>query len=219
MTELKPILFNTEMVRAILEGRKSVTRRLILPSQMNGIAPDKCPNHTPEEFVREKPFLFKPYCKMTDEILVETVFRSRYQKGDILYVRETWRMDDKYGYVYYATDLHKFGEEFVRQFKWKPSIHMPREATRLWLQVTDVTARRIRDITEEEAKQEGATDNRGLNHSPDDEYNSVHTAREHFARIWNATIPKEDLDRYGFEANPWVWVISFKKIRWIKKED
>lgn len=90
-------------------------------------------------------------------------------------------------------------------------IHMPKEAARIWLKVTDVRVERLQEITEECAKKEGAIDNRGFIHSPDNEYDSVHTAREHFAEIWDSTIKKSDLDRYGWNANPWVWVIEFER--------
>ena len=95
--------------------------------------------------------------------------------------------------------------------KWKPSIHMPKEAARIWLKVTDVKIERLQDVTEDGAKAEGAIDNRGFIHSPENEYDRIHTAREHFIRIWNSTIKKSNLNRYGWDASPWVWVIEFER--------
>lgn len=69
----------------------------------------------------------------------------------------------------------------------------------------------MREITEDEAKAEGAIDNRGFIHSPENEYDHIHTAREHFAEIWNSPIKKTDLDRYGGDASPWVRVIEFER--------
>ena len=88
---------------------------------------------------------------------------------------------------------------------------MPKEAARIWLKVTDVRVERLQDVTEDGAKAEGAIDNRGFIHSPENEYDSIHTTREHFAEIWNSTIKKSDLERYGWDASPWVWVIEFER--------
>lgn len=209
----KPILFNTEMVRAILDGRKTVTRRLIKARQLIGIAPDKCKNGTPEEFLKEKKHMFKPYCDMTDAELINTAYEPPYQPGDIRYVRETWCDDRQFTndstsgrYFYKASESDDFTP------KWKPSIHMPKEVSRIFLKVKDVRVERLHEITEEQAKAEGAIDNRGFIHSPDNEYDSIHTAKEHFEQIWNSTIKKSDLCRFGWNANPWVWVIEFERI-------
>lgn len=225
---MKPILFNTEMVRAILDGRKTCTRRIVKPQQLVGLLPDKCKNGVPE-FLKEKKFMFKPYCNMTDIELINTAYKAPYQTGDILYVRETWEHfecccceGDEHGncyrepqqsvlnkscgcYMYRATD------EIYGDAKWHPSIHMPKEAARIWLKVTDVRVERLQEITEEEAGAEGAVDNRGFIHSYDNEYTHIHTAREDFAEIWNNTVKKSDFDRYGWDANPWVWVIEFER--------
>jgi len=88
---------------------------------------------------------------------------------------------------------------------------MPKEAARIWLKVTDVKVERLQNITEDGSKAEGAIDNRGFIHSPDNEYDRIHTAREHFIEIWNSTIKKSSLDRYGWDASPWVWVIEFER--------
>lgn len=82
--------------------------------------------------------------------------------------------------------------------RWHPSIHMPKEAARIWLKVTSVRAERLQDITEDGAEAEGAIDR-------------IYTAREHFIEIWDRTIKKSDLDIYGWYANPWVWVIEFER--------
>ena len=78
------------------------------------------------------------------------------------------------------------------------------------MKVTEVRGERLQEITEDGARLEGAIDNRGFIHAPDDEYNTIHSAKEHFIDIWNSTIKKLDFDRYGWDANPWVWVITFE---------
>lgn len=210
---VKPILFNTEMVRAILEGRKSCTRRIVKPQQLVGLLPDKCKNGVPEEFLKEKKFMFKPYCDMTDIELINTAYKAPYQSGDILYVRETWHKGlERYIYLADYSDTEKFyqgGKEI--NIKWHPSIHMPKEAARIFLHVTNVRVERLQDITEEGASTEGAIDNRGFIHSYDNEYIRIHTAREDFAEIWNNTVKRSDIDRYGWDANPYVWVIEFER--------
>lgn len=206
---IKPILFNTEMVRAILDGRKTCTRRVIkLPENMDGIPVGKGGDSS-----NPLGFMY-PGC----------IKRPQYQPGDILYVRETiWQKVGHYldvdgetkgifchEYKYVATDEKP---ETGWNYSWvkHPSIHMPKEAARIWLKVTDARVERLQDITEEGAKKEGAIDNRGFIHSPDNEYDNIHTAREHFVKIWNNTIKKSNLDRYGWDASPWVWVVEFER--------
>ena len=206
---IKPILFNTEMVRAILEGRKSCTRRIVKPQQFIGMLPDKCKNGAPEEFLKEKKLMFKPYCDMTDIELINTAYKDPYQPGDILYVRETWcKYDDDHiidGRKYaYKADASPISEEARKKFeyRWRPSIHMPKEAARIWLKVNDIRVERLQEITEVQAQAEGC--NSGL-------LTGACTARGQFEDLWNTTIKKSDLDRYGWDANPYVFVIEFER--------
>lgn len=208
-----PILFNTEMVRAILDGRKTCTRRLVR------FLPGENPQWT--GYIKDGLMLYNGKNE-------PCIRKAPYQPGDILYVRETWEHfecccceGDEHGncyrepqqsvlnkscgcYMYWATD------EIYGDAKWHPSIHMPKEAARIWLKVTDVRVDRLQEITEEEAGAEGAVDNRGFVHSYDNEYTHIHTVREDFAEIWNNTVKKSDIDRYGWNANPWIWVIKFE---------
>lgn len=198
---MKPILFNTEMVRAILDGRKSCTRRIVKPQQLVGLLPDKCKNGVPEEFLKEKKFMFKPYCNMTDIELINTAYKAPYQLGDILYVRETWKNAPN-GYYYYE-DWQR--DDIADVTKWKQSIHMPKEAARIWLEVTNVRVERLQDITIENALKEGVDKYIRLNGELDE--NSIITS---FIGIWNSTVKKSDLDFYGWDANPYVLVIEFE---------
>lgn len=208
---IKPILFKTEMVRAILDERKSCTRRLVKPQ------PDE--KHTyPLGFVTDSTekkgvgcfgFGINEYGGSVQYVKPP----YGYAPGDILYVRETWHKGlERYIYRADYSNTEKFyrgGKEI--EMKWNPSIHMPKEAARIWLKVTDVRVERLHEITEDGAKAEGAIDNRGFIHSPENEYDRIHTAREHFIKIWNGTIKKSDLNCYGWDANPWVWVIEFER--------
>ena len=222
---IKPILFNTEMVRAILEGRKSCTRRIVKPQQLIGMLPDKCKNGAPEEFLKEKKLMFKPYCDMTDIELINTAYKAPYQPGDILYVRETWgisNMDDesKMAYIVYRAseeqenegcrEVHLPDEKFEKMYEsmaesepeWRPSIHMPKEAARIWLKVTDVRVERLQDMDKMDAVKEGIDTRLCIN---------LNHALAKFKKLWNSTIKKSDIDRYGWDANPWVWVIEFER--------
>lgn len=195
---IKPILFNTKMVRAILDGRKGATRRIV-----KGFIPDDAvwgyTAFTPKGYISCRGTFADGYG--------EKIFKLPCETGDILYVRETWKKAPN-GYYYYE-DWQK--DDIADVTKWKPSIHMPKEAARIWLKVTDVKIERLQDVTEDGAKAEGAIDNRGFIHSPENEYDRIHTAREHFIRIWNSTIKKSNLNRYGWDASPWVWVIEFER--------
>lgn len=202
MREL-PILFNDEMVQALLTGRKTCTRRAIkLPDKMTGRPIGKSGDSS-----NPLGFFYPGGIK-----------RPPYQPGDILYVRETWseikNADGSHKkYVYKASDQYPFGESrYIIKFNWKPSIHMPKKAARIWLKVTDVRVERLQDITEDGAKEEGANFKNGKNVGLEEKMRR--TAIERFAEIWNSTIKKTDIDRYGWDANPWVWVIEFE---WCEK--
>jgi hypothetical protein len=205
----KPILFNTEMVRAILDSRKNCTRRIVKPQPQGRLcytfAGGDCgtwgyPSKTAYENWGDE---YKLPEDITDEELKRR-WNPPYHTDDILYVRETWRKGlERYIYRADYSDTEKFyqgGKEI--EMKWHPSIHMPKEAARIWLKVTDVRVKRLQEITETQAQSEGC--NSGL-------LTGACTARGQFEDLWNSTIKKSDLDRYGWNANPWVWVIEFER--------
>ena len=215
---IKPILFNTEMVRANLDGRKSCTRRIVKPQPQGRLcytfAGFDCgtwgyPSKTAYENWGDE---YKLPEDITDEELKKR-WKPPYHTDDILYVRETWCKGlERYIYRADYSDTEKFyrnGKEI--EMKWKPSIRMPKEAARIWLKVTDVRVERLQEITEAGAEAEGAVNNIGMIHAPDNEYDHIHTAKEHFIEIWNSTIKKSDIDRYGWDGNPYVWVIEFER--------
>lgn len=222
MSRILPILFNTDMVRAILDGRKTVTRRVMKPqpksklcytfagSYKKDIGRWGYPSKTAHEFWGEE---FKLPEDITEDELKKK-WNPPYHTDDILYVRETWGEGYEEGtYIYKADDKLANLPEFKESSKliYRPSIHMPKEAARIWLKVKNVRVERLQEITEEQAKAEGAIDNRGFIHSPDNEYDDIHTAKEYFEQIWKSTIKKTDIDCYGWDANPWVWVIEFER--------
>lgn len=212
----KPILFNTEMVRAILNGRKTVTRRVMRPQPKMKLCyafagyghgkwhyPDKDAwRYWGKEFER-------PTTLSADD--EKMIWTPPCHTDDILYVRETWS-EWTGGYLYRAWPEGIAQPGAFPGERWRPSIHMPKEAARIFLRVVDVRVERLLDITEEQAKAEGAINNIGFIHSPDNEYDSIYTSKEDFIQIWNSTIKKSDIDRYGWDANPFVWVIKFEMV-------
>lgn len=202
---IKPILFNTEMVRAILDGLKTCTRRLVKPQPKSKLCYTFAgsdsntwgyPNRTAHEIWGEE---FKLPNDITEEELSKR-WNQTYHTDDILYVRETWKKAPN-GYYYYE-DWQR--NDIADVTKWKPSIHMPKEAARIWLKVTDVRVERLQDITSEQISREGV----------EVEYPYVLNGEEKryaFSTLWNSTIKKSDIDRYGWDANPWVWVIEFER--------
>lgn len=190
---IKPILFNTKMVRAILDGRKSCTRRICKDANEYTV-PDM-------EFYNADKRTYAVH-NFADKEQMEQLSTAERTcpicTGDILYVRETWKEAPK-GYYYYE-DWQK--DDIADVTKWKPSIHMPKEAARIWLKVTNVRVERLQEITEVQAQAEGC--NSGL-------LTGACTARGQFEDLWNSTVKKSDLDRYGWDASPWVWVIEFER--------
>lgn len=173
----RPILFNTEMVRAILDGIKICTRRVVRP-QPRACFGDGGVHYAP------------------------------YQLGDILYVRETWcSAYDGEKFFYLADKLTNREERLLLNYddvKWHPSIHMPKEAARIWLNVTDVRVERLQDIDIDGIRNEGLPS--AAVHCGD-----IEIALKEWEILWNSTIKKSYLDRYGWSANPWVWVIEFER--------
>ena len=193
---MKPILFNTEMVRAILEGRKTVTRRVVKPQ----------PPAT--SVVRKRGCAWD--WSLWEDCDMGHMMKLPYHPGDILWVRETWNGDWCDHYIYKADGGSAKAAGYAAEPKWRPSIHMPREAARLFLRVTDVRVERLQDIDDDGAKAGGANYQDGKNVGWEEKLRR--TAIDRFAEIWDNTIKPADLHLYGWEANPWVWVIEFERI-------
>lgn len=212
---IKPILFNAEMVRAILDGRKTCTRRVA----------KNVPDHTHriEPVYENGRFQFDCfYSSYVAALDADADFCMPcfppYQRGDILYVRETWCkgswMNEKERYYYKADD-----NDF--HCVWHPSIHMPKEAARIWLKVTDVRVERLQECGEGwcvDIEKEGiVTPQDPILYISDDAFHDA--LRMEFQKTWDGTIKKSDIERYGWNANPWVWVIEFERCEKPKEEE
>lgn len=209
---MKPILFSTEQVRAILEGRKTITRWVA--------------KNIPEGTHRVKQIgenLFVAYWGIHSNGMYlngATEIKCPYQPGDILWVRETWYYEEhmheltagdpdlpsgryKHRYIYKASDPDYPVDVGVGNKGWRPSIHMPKEAARIFLRITDVRVERVQVITAQDAKREGMF-------AP---YIASKTGYETEMRgevrdYWDYLNTKRG---YGWDHNPWVWVIEFER--------
>lgn len=229
MGKLRPILFSTDMVRAILEGRKTQTRRLNGLKYINEI-----PNAWFQVGIREtgrfwdstkeacpNPLSIKyGFSKVARPSNSESVYiNCPYGKpGDFLWVREAWRLTQPYGpedyhFGYKSGDFSSWEASEKFDFStpdiWKPSIHMPFEAARIFLRIKSVRVERLQDITEIDAFAEGIQ-----TLEPNEAYydykkqaGSYATARGSFTSLWEKINGES-----SWNANPWVWVIEFERI-------
>ncbi len=190
---MKPIIFSTPMVQAILDGKKTQTRRVV---KING-----SPITSPEESLEltKEGLTYHSVCSMSG------YYKPLYQPGDILWVRETWCKHQEYynnGADVFPEPHFIYKADGVKADKWKPSIHMPREAARIFLRVKTVRVERLQDITEEDAIAEG------MSKTLVDGVVFI-SAKGKFHVFWDSLNIKRG---YGWDTNPWVWVYELEKI-------
>lgn len=220
----KPILFNTDMVKAILNGSKTQTRRL------------------PSSRIRDKWLSWDEYqCAVAPPgsiLATEEGFYKQhppYKEGDILYVRETWKQatggtadPGLFDTILYKADEPQDTTGLMVEEHWHPSIHMPKQIARIWLVVEHVRLERLQKIDEEGVVAEGAEKiifgcehmdystvppEPCFNTSPCKECIIDKGYPELFGKmVWDKTLKPEDIYLYGWEANPLVWVIQFRRI-------
>ena len=178
---IKPILFNTDMVRAILTGQKTQTRRVIKPQPTN----PRWNNIGWLGWDDGHGYKMKPPC----------------EAGDVLWVRETWNGDWTDHYIYKADGGSAVADGYERESIWHPSVHMPKQAARIFLRVKDVRVDWLQAMDEEAAIAEGFADSPAGTDSP----------LTRFMEFWDKTIKREDLREFGWHADPWVWVIEFER--------
>lgn len=225
----KPILFNTEMVRAILDDRKTQTRRVLKRNVAPVLYDDDLPKPDRIRMNADGTMSFD----WSGRVIGGFDLKMLYKPGDVLWVRETWHGlktgNEKFGH--HKTFWYKADEEDENpDDKWCPSIHMPKEAARLFLRVKNVRMERLQDMSEEDAISEGYSGVCPGAHTVyfSDGYAEPchvggedcgygywycnHSIQEAFGSdIWDKTIKPADLPRYGWEANPWVWAYEFER--------
>ena len=208
----RPILFSGEMVRAILDGRKTQTRRVVkLPEHVvaRGIHPrmdewvSKGNRYTTGSgqyqggnplYTGDQPPGLLVTCL---DDTCQRVPCPYGQPGDRLYVRETWHKIFEWPEGHNERLLYRAdGHDLPPGHRWKPSIHMPKRFSRIWLEVTGVRVERVQDITEEDAVAEGVQMN-----GP-----AALTDRTSFAHLWDSINARRG---YSWESNCWVWVVEF----------
>ena len=237
---IKPILFNTEMVRAILNGRKTVTRRIIKPQPEMQLCYISMGSHNVGKWTYPSENTWRWWgeewklpASISDE--EKTRLWSPPCRGDdILWVRETWAMHGNpnagrpmhYCYRADMQDPQYFENGFFAE--WRPSIHMPKEAARLFLKVKNVNVERLQDITMKQLDQEGSVPScrmchfneqisehgmkcsKGIEKAADCKLENMFPDTG-FRGLWDRTIPKKELSLYGWDANPFVWRIEFER--------
>lgn len=211
---INPILFNTEMVRAILDGRKNCTRRICKDANEYTV-PDM-------DFYNadRRTYAVHNFANREHSEQLSTAERTcPICTGDILYVRETWKKAPN-GYYYYE-DWQR--NDIADVTKWKPSIHMPKEAARIWLKVTNMRVERLQEMKPVDVIKEGAYPDCWdcLNtygesgsqccYGTEEQCSQCDEVMMEWEKLWTSTIKKSDIDRYGWNANPYVWVIEFER--------
>jgi len=195
----RPILFSAPMVRAILEGRKTQTRRIVKPQ----------PRLAADGFWYPDRREGRDYRHYANEVHLRKGLASdfsRYgQPGDWLWVRESFRLRDPRRVIYRA-DTYSWEHDEIRAYgarpNFRPSIHMPRWASRITLEVTSVRVERLQDISEEDAREEGCP-------NPPTFEGVLSNGRDWYRRLWDQINAK----CAPWASNPWVWVISFKRLQ------
>jgi hypothetical protein len=199
----RPILFNGAMVRAILSGAKTQTRRVVKARADKDFGP-RC--------------VLRPH-EIAGEVNGGSYRNSPYgEPGDRLWVRETWARDDEDGALMYRADVGRDMNanaweqgrlEGVPRYKWRPSIFMPRTASRITLEVTDVRVERLREISESDAGAEGIRYEAGSY-----EVDWMTPRERGLKRVADYRLLWESINGAGsWDANPWVWVVSFRRVQ------
>lgn len=202
----KPILFSTSMVRAILDGRKTMTRRVVK-------------SHIVDNFIFGPGGILLGSYREGSIDAYPTIDDAPYQPGDHLWVKETWAFIDNLNagvgndqYYEYKADTNNplpggwpIEAKEATTLRWKSPRFMPKVAARIWLEVTDVRAERLQEITEEDARAEGVYPGfqiAGPNSTP------ATTGKQAFMWLWQSLNDKRG---FPWAHNPWVWVISFER--------
>ncbi len=206
----RPVIFNGEMVRAILSGRKTQTRRVI-----SNVSPDNCiPLHKPTKtkdgiytHVMDAPgHGLCPFGQVGDRLWVREAYQGPLFNFDQMetYLEDTSKFE-RPEFCEYRADGGKTPEYYDAddnlRYGWKPSIHMPRWASRITLEITGVRVERLNDISEEDAKAEGVAPSQHVITPLEALY------RVGFLKLWQSIYGEE-----SWRANPWVWVIEFRRV-------
>ena len=208
---VKPIRFTTDEVCATLDGHKTTKRLVVKPQPVGKLAYCMAGyKHGTWGYPSDDVWKYWGDAYKRDAPIPERE-KSRHwtppcHTDDVLWVREMWAQRSRGNYLYRAAP-HGFGtpeqqDEAMRGIglKWRPSIHMPREAARIWLRVTDVRVERLREVCNIDMESEGI-----------DVCLPLNLQKKQFGALWDSTIKPADRERYGWAANPWVWVIEFEQ--------
>lgn len=201
---MKPILFNTEMVRAILDGKKTQTRRIVKVQPPDHRENWRLVTLTCSTDRDDRKNIGKHRWARLEGINIlddtQDYFKPLCYEGDILWVRETWQINPFYEFIYRATDVGFDKERFEEGWKWKPSLFMPKEACRLFLKVTNVRVQRLQDMNMGEIIAEGV--------DYIEKWDTDDVIMSKWIELWDSINLKRG---FGWDTNPWVWVYEFEK--------
>lgn len=203
----RPILFSAPMVRAILEGRKTQTRRVIKPQPMPALPSTPTPIDEVKKILGKMVKSGRPYIATEGKATGHALPGSPYGKsGDRLWVRETFNTDwADDGPIYRADGGSAIEAGYSREPRWKPSIFMPRKYSRITLEITGMRVERLQDISEDDARMEGGPNVLGFVEGK--KVYGHENYRAWFKSLWESINGAE-----SWAENPWVWVVEFKRV-------
>ena len=214
---MKPIHFNTEMVKAILDGRKTQTRREPVILQDIEIPEEGFIHQCPDGTMMGRQQVLRYNSHGQESIDVEWInfpIIPKYKVGDILYVKEAFTLfddDGEFTYIYYKADHQKLYYDTIK--KWKSPRYMPKEAARIFLKVTDVRVERLQEITPPDIQKEGYQECTDVIHNI---CSNRHHCKVWYTELWDTIYKKKG---FGWDTNPFVTVVTFERIEKPQEEE
>jgi len=230
---MKPVVLDTMMVRAILDDRKVSITQIVEPQPEGVIAPEEgFVNICEDGTVVGRQRYLDDFSHDVEVYSIDFPVKSEINIGDVLYVQEKWKykpreielghttgdiseqIKESDEFIYYETDMMPH----LLDMKWEPASSMPQKAARIFLKVTDVMAERLQDITFEQMVKEGFKDI-DITSSIETQIGQYLNSCGQFKKLWNDTTKEQDLVKYSWETNPWIWLREVERCEKSEVED